>query len=192
MKRLRVAASLASALGLVVAVLVITRAQTEPVASDCSRVFAEGEHAPALDSVVVEGAGLNARFEVPENFIVLNDFLGLVSIFSPRNYNYIECAVASDVTGLAKTAAVNVALAEITVEELLSEDNRRDSEITVIGSTQMGGESAVIYTTKNGLYIVQANHPNQNTSLIVSTDMRDGELPMNDTFDRVLKSLRFL
>ena len=192
MNRLRVAASLTATVGLVVTALVVAQAQTKPVDRDCSRVFAEGEHIPAQDSVVIEGTGLDARFEVPENFIVLNDFLGFISIFSPRDYNYIECAVTNNVTDSAETAAINVALAEITVEELLSDDNRRDSEIIVIGSTQMGGESAVIYTTKNGLYIVQANHPDQNTSLIVSTDMKDGELPMNDTFERILESLRFL
>lgn len=197
--------ALGSALSLLIAAPAIGQTTVEQRQTDferrsqaCVHLDGAGSSPPAQASRPLELDRLGISIEIPENYRAMARSANFASILTPESYSYSQCMIENRVPTSIDVYSVALYLSEPTSEELLNQEirsNRRFGVKRLLESRIVGGREAFVYIHE-GMYdslVVRINDPNRDESLVISTDISgDDELPMQETFERVLASLKFL
>lgn len=195
--------TLASALSLLVApatgqmTLEQRQADLQQRIRACTHLSRSENSPPVPASRPLELSSLGVSIEIPENYRAMARSSEAVSVLTPESYEYSQCMIENRVPSSVDVYSVGLYISEPVSEAMLYEEmaaNRRFGVKRVLGTQEVGGREALVYIHE-GMYtmlVVRINYPDRDASLVISTDVSDDELPMQETFERVLTSLRFL
>lgn len=163
----------------------------------CAHLEGFEDSPPAQASRPLELEALGISIEIPENYRAMARSAHSADIFAPESYIAVQCGIESQVPTSIDEFSVTFYIGESTSKEMLFRESlgdRRSGVTRLLGTSTVDGREAFVYI-REGLHkdlIVRVNYTDRDESLLISTTIYDNELPMKETFERVLSSLRFL
>ena len=150
---------------------------------------------PAQVNRTLQLNGLGIEADVPENFRAMARARDTVLILPPEDYDYLQCMFENRVPTAPAVQDVLIYRTEPASEALIRSQSGGRFGTRFLRETVIAGQPAFVYTSggmTNDL-VVRINYPDQQASLIVSAEIvGDNQVPMQETMERILASLKFL
>lgn len=151
---------------------------------------------PEQSSRTLQLDNLGIEVDIPKNFRTMRHAQDLVSVMPPADYSYFQCLVENQVRTAPYLHSVLLYQDVPASEALILTQSSGRIRNRFLTEETVNGQQAFIYTVTGGMndnLVVRINYPDQQRSLVISTNLENGdEVPMEETLERILASIRFL